>query len=134
AAQRAGIEHARVNDDRAYLGRKPSYTREQFNQAREMLGQQAVGVAKIARDTRLTRQTIYRIKDNPAAARRLLWLLGGCNLGACRALMAPARPQTPQTSRRGGRQEEIALLFEVISMLSRMMTSACGSGRRSMRL
>jgi hypothetical protein len=27
---------------------------------------QAVGVAQIARDTKLTRQTIYRIKDDPA--------------------------------------------------------------------
>src|SRR5579859_5979819 len=31
AAQRAGIEHARQNDERSYLGRKPSFTREQFN-------------------------------------------------------------------------------------------------------
>jgi hypothetical protein len=36
-----------------------------------MLGQQAVGVALIARDTRLTRQTIYRIKDDPAGRARL---------------------------------------------------------------
>ena len=41
AAQRAGIEHAKQNDDRAYLGRKPSFTREQYNKVREMLGQQA---------------------------------------------------------------------------------------------
>src|SRR5258706_4890273 len=50
AAQRAGIEHAKANDGCAYLGRKPSYTREQLNQVREMLGQQAFGVAQIARD------------------------------------------------------------------------------------
>jgi hypothetical protein len=30
AAQRAGIEHAKANDGTAYLGRKPSYTRQQF--------------------------------------------------------------------------------------------------------
>jgi putative DNA-invertase from lambdoid prophage Rac len=30
AAQRAGIEHAKQNGERAYLGRKPSFTRQQF--------------------------------------------------------------------------------------------------------
>jgi DNA invertase Pin-like site-specific DNA recombinase len=72
AAQRAGIEHAKANDDRAYLGRKPSYTREQFDRVRELLGQQAIGVAQIARDTKLTRQTIYRIKDDPAGSEAAL--------------------------------------------------------------
>ncbi len=72
AAQRAGIEHAKANHGRAYLGQKPSDTREQFNQVREMLGQQAMGVAQIARDTKLTRQTIYRIKDDPAGAEAAL--------------------------------------------------------------
>jgi putative DNA-invertase from lambdoid prophage Rac len=68
AAQRAGIDHARANDDRAYLGRKPSFTRDQLNKARAMLGQQTVGIAQIAKETGLTRQTIYRIKDDPAGA------------------------------------------------------------------
>ena len=72
AAQRAGIEHAKQHDDRAYLGRKPSYTREQFDQVREMLGQQAIGIAQIAKDTKLTRQTIYRIKDDPAGSEAAL--------------------------------------------------------------
>jgi DNA invertase Pin-like site-specific DNA recombinase len=72
AAQRAGIEHAKQKDDRAYLGRKPSYSREQFERARELLGRQAVGVAQIARDTKLTRQTIYRIKDDPAGSEAAL--------------------------------------------------------------
>jgi putative DNA-invertase from lambdoid prophage Rac len=31
-----------------------------------MLGRQAIGIAQIAKDTKLTRQTIYRIKDDPA--------------------------------------------------------------------
>jgi putative DNA-invertase from lambdoid prophage Rac len=39
---------------------------------REMLGQQAVGVAQIAMDTKLTRQTIYRIKDDPAGTEAAL--------------------------------------------------------------
>jgi putative DNA-invertase from lambdoid prophage Rac len=38
AAQRAGIEHAKLNDDRAYLGRKPSFTRQQLDTARGILG------------------------------------------------------------------------------------------------
>src|SRR5215468_372741 len=45
AAQRAGIEHARQNDQRAYLGRKPSYTREQLDKVRAMLSQEAMGIA-----------------------------------------------------------------------------------------
>src|SRR5215467_6415501 len=68
AAQRAGIEHAKQSGDRTYLGRKPSFTREQFNKVREMLGHEAVGIAQIARETGLTRQTVYRIKDDLAGA------------------------------------------------------------------
>ena len=45
AAQRAGIEHAKQNDQRAYLGRKPSFTREQVVKVRAMLGQRTVGIA-----------------------------------------------------------------------------------------
>jgi DNA invertase Pin-like site-specific DNA recombinase len=37
AAQRAGIEHAKQNDQRTYLGRKPSFTREQLEEVRFML-------------------------------------------------------------------------------------------------
>ena len=72
AAQRAGIAHARANDDRAYLGRKPSFTRDQLNKVRAMLGQQAAGIAQIAKDTGLTRQTVYRIKNDPAGAEAVL--------------------------------------------------------------
>ena len=35
---------------------------------RAMLGQQAVGIAQIAKETGLTRQTVYRIKGDPAGA------------------------------------------------------------------
>jgi putative DNA-invertase from lambdoid prophage Rac len=72
AAQRAGIEHAKQTGDRSYLGRKPSYTREQFNQVRSMLGQQAAGIAQIAKETGLTRQSVYRIKGDPAGAEAAL--------------------------------------------------------------
>jgi putative DNA-invertase from lambdoid prophage Rac len=72
AAQRAGIEYAKQNDDRAYLGRKPSYTRDQFNKVRSLLAQHAVGIAPIAKETGLTRQTVYRIKDDLAGAEAAL--------------------------------------------------------------
>jgi putative DNA-invertase from lambdoid prophage Rac len=48
AAQRSGIEHAKQNDQRAYLGRKPSsFTREQFAKVRSMLEQEALDVAQL---------------------------------------------------------------------------------------
>jgi DNA invertase Pin-like site-specific DNA recombinase len=72
AAQRAGIEHAKQRGDRAYIGRKPSYTRDQFNKVRSMLRQEAVSIAQIARETGLSRQTIYRIKGDPAGAEAAL--------------------------------------------------------------
>jgi DNA invertase Pin-like site-specific DNA recombinase len=72
AAQRAGIEHAKQNDQRAYLGRKPSFTRAQFIKVRSMLGRQTAGIAQIAKETGLTRQTVYRIKDDPASAEAAL--------------------------------------------------------------
>jgi DNA invertase Pin-like site-specific DNA recombinase len=72
AAQRAGIDHARAKDGAAYLGRKPSYTRKQFIMVKHMLGQDAVGIARIAKETGLSRQTVYRIKDDPASAEAAL--------------------------------------------------------------
>jgi DNA invertase Pin-like site-specific DNA recombinase len=66
AAQRAGIEHAKANGDRVYLGRKPSYTREQLAKVQDMLGQH--GVAAIAKETKLSRQTVYRIQGDPTGA------------------------------------------------------------------
>ena len=66
AAQRAGIEHAKAKGD-GYRGRKPSYTREQLEAAQNMLSQNG-NIADIAKSTGLSRQTIYRIKDDPAAA------------------------------------------------------------------
>ena len=72
AAQKAGIEHAKGKDETKYLGRKPSYTRKQFSMVRQMLGHDAMGIARIAKETGLTRQTVYRIKDDPAAAEAAL--------------------------------------------------------------
>jgi DNA invertase Pin-like site-specific DNA recombinase len=64
-AQRAGIEHAKAGD--AYRGRKPSFTRAQFQAVQDMLAQE-MGISSIAKATGLSRQTIYRIKMNPAVA------------------------------------------------------------------
>jgi len=47
------IEHAKANDDRAYLARKPSYTREQFAKVWGM-GQAAVGIAHVAKEAGLS--------------------------------------------------------------------------------
>lgn len=70
-AQRAGIKHAKANDVNKYRGRKPSYSREQFNAVRDMLAQgTSIGVIAVA--SGLTRQTIYRIKDDAGAAERAL--------------------------------------------------------------
>ena len=55
AAQRAGIEHAKQRGDRAYIGRKPSYTLEQFATLRDMLRKQ--------------RSALRRLPKRPAALR-----------------------------------------------------------------
>ena len=60
-AQKAGIAHAKAIGDGRYKGRKPSYTRDQFEAVRHMLSQEA-GISVIAKETGLTRQTVYRIK------------------------------------------------------------------------
>ena len=56
---------------RAYKGRKPSYSRKQFDSLQAMLGKFA-SVGEVARSTGLTRQTVYRIKDDPAGAEAAL--------------------------------------------------------------
>ncbi|MGE7469767.1 recombinase family protein [Bosea sp. NPDC003192] len=78
AAQAAGIEHAKAQDGKRYLGRKPSYTRRQFETAQDLLAQ-GNGVSLIAKSTGLSRQTVYRLKDDPAAAEFALaeWELAG---------------------------------------------------------
>lgn len=69
-AQKAGIAHARARED-AYLGRKPSYTRAQFNEVVTRLnGGEAVQA--IAKATGITRQTVYRIRDHRADAEAAL--------------------------------------------------------------
>jgi putative DNA-invertase from lambdoid prophage Rac len=71
AAQKAGIAHAKQQPEVRYKGRKPSYTREQFDIVRTMLDQQQ-GVSVIAKAADLTRQTVYRIERDRAAAEAVL--------------------------------------------------------------
>jgi putative DNA-invertase from lambdoid prophage Rac len=68
-AQKAGIEHAKAKGE--YLGRKPSYTRPQHQAVLDLLAQGA-GISAIAKATGLSRQTVYRIEEDPAAAARAL--------------------------------------------------------------
>jgi DNA invertase Pin-like site-specific DNA recombinase len=70
-AQRAGIEYAKAAGDGRYKGRKPSYTRQQYEAVRDMLSQE-VGVSAIAVQMGLARQTVYRIKQSPAEAESAL--------------------------------------------------------------
>ena len=55
----------------SYRGRKPSYTREQLRVVQHMLGQSS-NIIQIAKAANLSRQTIYGIKDDPAAAEAAL--------------------------------------------------------------
>jgi putative DNA-invertase from lambdoid prophage Rac len=71
AAQKAGIAHAKQRAEVKYRGRKPSYTRAQLDIVCTMLDQQQ-GVSVIAKVADLSRQTIYRIEQDPAAAEAVL--------------------------------------------------------------
>jgi putative DNA-invertase from lambdoid prophage Rac len=77
-AQRAGIEHAKARED-TYRGRKPSFTREQLDHVRDMLTT-GTSITTIAKTTGLSRQAIYRLKDDPAWAEGVLvtWAAQWC--------------------------------------------------------
>ncbi|MBS9721948.1 recombinase family protein [Tianweitania sp. BSSL-BM11] len=74
-AQRAGIAAARAKQGveaiGSYRGRKPSFSAEHVALVQDMTGKN-MGVAEIARTTGLSRQTVYRIKDDPVAAQAAL--------------------------------------------------------------
>ncbi len=70
-AQRAGIEHAKANAGDRYRGRKPSYSREQLGTVRDLLSQ-GTGAGQVATLTGLSRQTVYRIRDDAASAEAAL--------------------------------------------------------------
>ena len=69
-AQRAGIEAAKA-DGAKYRGKKPSYDRKTLQVVLDMLGNGA-GPSEISKLTGLTRQTVLRIKENPARAEEAL--------------------------------------------------------------
>jgi putative DNA-invertase from lambdoid prophage Rac len=62
-AQRAGIAHAQA-DGTKFRGRKPTFDWASYSLAVDLINQ-GLGVAEIARQTGLRRQTIYRIKAEP---------------------------------------------------------------------
>ena len=70
-AQKAGIAHARQERSDAYRGRKPTFDRKAFESVRMMLDQ-GMTIAAVAKGTGLTRPTIYRMRDDPAGAERIL--------------------------------------------------------------
>lgn len=71
-AQRAGIAHAKAQErETAYRGRKPSFTRTQLDTVSAMVAQGA-SVSAIAKATGLSRQTVYRVQEDRAAAEALL--------------------------------------------------------------
>jgi len=75
-AQKAGIAHAKMNAGKAkYKGRKPAYNREQLGAVRDGLSQ-GIGAVELAKQIGLSRSTIYRIKDDPAAAEKALVIWG----------------------------------------------------------
>lgn len=70
--QRAGIQSAQENNPLAYRGRKPSYSRQQFDLVRKMAELGEAGTSEIARASGLTRQTVLRIRRDMAEAERAL--------------------------------------------------------------
>jgi len=72
SAQAAGIAHAKSREDgKRYKGRKPSFTAAQLDTVRDLMAQKA-GVSVIAKAAGLSRQAVYRIMEDPAAAERAL--------------------------------------------------------------
>jgi len=73
-ARKAGIEAAKAKEGH-YKGRKPSYTRRDFDTVRDLLSI-GTSVSDISDKTGLTRQTVYRLKDDPAGAEKALTAWG----------------------------------------------------------
>lgn len=81
-AQKAGIAHVK-GDAGKYLGRKVSFTKGQLDQVRDLAGK-GEGVSAISRSTGLSRQTVYRILSDPAAAEKGLLVWSDKGKGASR--------------------------------------------------
>lgn len=71
-AQKAGIAAAREMTDRVrYPGKKPTYDRDKLDMVRDMLSTGS-GTSEIAKAAKVSRQTVLRIKGDPAAAEAAL--------------------------------------------------------------
>lgn len=70
SAQRFGIDAAK-QEGRRYLGRKPSFTQQQFNAVQDALAL-GLGPVAIANQVGISRQTVDRIRKDPAACERAL--------------------------------------------------------------
>ena len=69
SAQRAGIDHKRQAQPSAYLGRKPSCDRATFDRIRLALDSTSPpSLSSIAKAERLSKQTVFRLKQDPLAA------------------------------------------------------------------
>jgi DNA invertase Pin-like site-specific DNA recombinase len=67
-AMKAGIAHARKKEPTKFLGRKPEFTRQQFDDVISLLSTGSAGPSHIGKVVGLKRQTVHRIRANPAAA------------------------------------------------------------------
>ena len=69
SAQRAGIDHSRTVKPNAYLGRKPSYDRATFDRIRLALDSATPpSLSAIARAEGLSKQAVFRLKEDPQVA------------------------------------------------------------------
>ncbi len=73
SAQRAGIDHKRRVQPSAYLGRKPSYNRATFDRIKLTLDStNPPSLTVIAKAEGLSKQTVFRLKQDPMAAEAAL--------------------------------------------------------------
>jgi len=70
-AQRAGIEHHKATSPEKFKGRKPTFSRPQFDQV-VALSEAGQGHSAIAKATGLNRNAVIRIADNPSKAEAAL--------------------------------------------------------------
>ena len=70
-AQKAGIAHAKAHEPGGYRGRKPSFDRAKLNIIQNLLSQDASPTV-IAKAADVSRQVVYRVKDDPVKAEALL--------------------------------------------------------------
>lgn len=70
-AQKVAIATIKARDDGTYKGRKPSFSRDQMTEVMDMDGKGS-SVSEIAKATGLSRQTVYRIRDDAAGAEKAL--------------------------------------------------------------